>query len=247
MSRPRDLLVALFLSTATSGAALASGAHSMDDASGEPTQFWSAGADVDGSDAAWLDHGAGTLVTWDAFAWYGGDDVKLRLEAEGDALSGTVGSSELRAMLSWNASDFWDVQAGVQEDLAPDQVAWVFVGVQGLAPYFFETEARLFVSENADAAFRFRQSFDILFTQSLILEPHADVIAYAQDIKNKGVGAGLSHVEAGLQLRYEITRDVAPYIDVVHERALGETSIITRASGEDPSQSTLRIGLRIRL
>jgi copper resistance protein B len=218
----------------------------MDEA-GEPMLFWSAGVDVDGSDAGWLDNSSGTLVTWDAFAWYGGDDVKLRLEAEGDALGGTVGSSELRAMLSWNASDFWDVQAGVQEDLAPDQVAWAFVGVQGLAPYFFETEARLFVSENADVAFRFRQSFDILFTQSLILEPHADVTAYAQDIESLGVGAGFSHVEAGLQLRYEITRDIAPYIDLVHERDLGETSIISRASGEDPSQSTLRVGLRIRL
>jgi copper resistance protein B len=219
----------------------------MDDASGEPMLFWSAGADVDGSDAAWLDNGSGTLVTWDAFAWYGGDDVKLRLEAEGDALSGNVGSSELRAMLSWNASDFWDVQAGVQEDLAPDQVTWAFVGVQGLAPYFFETEARLFVSENADVALRLRQSFDILFTQSLILEPHADVTAYAQDIESLGVGAGFSHIEAGLRLRYEITRDIAPYIDLVTERDLGETSIISRAAGEDPSQSTLRVGLRIRL
>jgi copper resistance protein B len=247
MNRAAFSLVALFLSTATAGTALAAGAHSMDDASGEPMLFWSAGADVDGSDAAWLDNGSGTLVTWDAFAWYGGDDVKLRLEAEGDALSGNVGSSELRAMLSWNASDFWDVQAGLQQDLAPDQVTWAFVGVQGLAPYFFDTEARLFVSDNADAAIRLRQSFDILFTQSLILEPHADVIAYAQDVLSLGVGAGLSHVEAGLQLRYEITRDIAPYIDLVTERDLGETSIITRRSGEDPSQSTLRVGLRIRL
>jgi copper resistance protein B len=150
-------------------------------------------------------------------------------------------------MLSWNASDFWDVQVGVQEDFAPEPVTWAFVGVQGLAPYFFETEARLFVSETAHVALRFRQSFDILFTQSLILEPHADLIAYAQDIRSLGVGAGLSHIEAGLQLRYEITRDIAPYIDLVTERDLGETSIITRASGEDPSQSTWRIGLRIRL
>lgn len=247
MRRAAGLLVALVTSASTAGAALASGAHSMDNANGEPALFWSAGADVDGSDVAWLHDGSGTLVTWDAFAWYGGDDVKLRLEAEGDALGGHVGSSELRAMLSWNASDFWDVQAGVQEDLEPDPVTWAFVGVQGLAPYFFETEARLLVSDNADLALRLRQSFDILFTQSLILEPHADVVAYAQDIKSLGVGAGLSHVEAGLQLRYEITRDVAPYIDLVTERDLGETSIMSRASGDDPSQSTLRIGLRIRL
>jgi uncharacterized protein involved in copper resistance len=98
------ILSTFFLATATSGSAFAAGAHSMDDPHGEPMLFWSAGADVDGADAGWIDNGSGTLVTWDAFASYGGDNVKLRLEVEGDATGGEVESSELRAMLSWNAS-----------------------------------------------------------------------------------------------------------------------------------------------
>lgn len=247
MKRAATALLTGLVLAATSGAALASGAHSMDDAHGDSQMFWVAGADVDGTDLSWTDEGSGTLINWDAFAWYGGDDLKLRVEAEGEALDGNADSSELRLMLSWNASDFWDIQAGVQQDLEPETVTWLFAGVQGLAPYFLESEARVFVSQDGDVALRLRQSFDILFMQALVLEPHAELMAYAQDIPERGVGAGLSHVEAGAQLRYEITRDFAPYVDIVHERDVGETSIITRKAGDDPGQTTLRIGLRIRL
>ena len=229
------------------GSAMADGMGDMAGHSGDSMLFWHAGAEVDGADAGWLGDGSGTLVNWDSFAWYGGDGTKFRLEAEGDTLDADVGSSELRAMLSWNVSDFWDLQAGLREDLAPDPFTWGFVGFQGLAPYFFETEARLFVSENADFAFRLKQSFDILFTQDLILAPHVEANAYAQDIDGLGVGAGLATIEGGLQLRYEFSREFAPYLDLVHDRAVGETAIIARKFGQDTESSTLRLGLRLRL
>lgn len=238
---------ALLLLSLSTAPALADGAHNMGDPHGDTMLFWSAGAEVDGSDLNWLSDGSGPLLNWDTFAWYGGDDLKLRLESEGDALHGDIGSSELRAMGSWNIADFWDFQAGVREDFAPDPLTWAFVGFQGLAPYFFDTEARLFVSENADVAFRLKQSFDILLTQDLILEPHVEANAFAQDIDALGVGAGLATVEAGLQLRYEITRKFAPYLDFVYDRDVGETAIITRKAGDDVENTTLRLGLRIRL
>jgi len=247
MTRAVPALIVVLTAAVSAGAAWASGAHSKDDPHGEPRLFWGAGAEVDGSDVGWLDGDTGTLATWDAYAWYGGDDVKLRLEAEGDAFDGDVGSSELRGLVSWNVADFWDAQAGVRHDFAPDPLTWAVIGVQGLAPYFFETEARLFVSENADVAFRFEQTYELLFTQQLILEPHIELNAYAQDIPELGVGAGLADVEAGLRLRYEITRQFAPYVDLVYERDVGETALITRAAGEDVENTTLRLGLRIRL
>ncbi len=238
---------ALLLTFSVTGAAWAMGAHSKDDPHGEPLLFWGAGAAVDGGDTDWLENGSGTLINWDAFAWYGGDDVKLRLEAEGEALDGDAGQSELRALVSWNVADFWDLQAGVRHDFEPRSLTWAVLGVHGLAPYFFETEARLFVSESADVAFRFEQTYDLLLTQQLILQPHAKLNAYAQDVRELGVGAGLSDIELGLQLRYEVTRKFAPYVDLVYERDVGETALITRAAGGDVENTTLRLGLRIRL
>lgn len=216
----------------------------MDDA---PTIFWGAGAEIDGTDVGWLDDGSGTLATWDAYAWVGGDDLKLRFEAEGEAFDGDAESSEVRALMSWNVADFWDVQAGVRHDFEPEALTWAAFGVQGLAPHFFETDAHVFVSEDGDVAFRLKATYEILLTQRLILEPHVELNAYAQDIPELDVGAGLSDVEAGLQLRYEITRKIAPYVDLVYERALGETSAMAQSAGEDPEALTLRLGLRIRL
>lgn len=238
-----SLILALAVST---GTAWASGPHSKNEPK-ETVIFWGAGAEVDGAQFDWLENEGGALVNWDGYAWVGGDDLKFRLEAEGEAFEGGVESSELRALLSWNVAEFWDLQAGIRHDFEPGGLTWAAAGFQGLAPYFFETEARLFISEEADVAFRFRQTYDLLLTQRLIAQPHIELNAYAQDIPELSVGAGLANVEAGLQLRYEFTRKFAPYVDLVYERKLGETSQITQALGEDPEVVTLRFGLRIRL
>jgi copper resistance protein B len=227
------------------GTALAAGPHGKNDtAAEEPALFWGAGAEVDGAELNWFEDGSGALVNWDGYAWIGGDEVKLRLEAEGAAFDGDVESAELRALISWNIADFWDFQAGLRHDFEPEGMTWVAAGFQGLAPYFFEIEARVFVSEDADVAFRFEQTYDLLITQRLILQPHVKVNAFAQDIPELAVGAGFADVEAGLQLRYEITRKFAPYIDLVYERALGETAGLMRAAGEDVEETTLRGGVR---
>lgn len=240
-------ITAGLLALMTTTAAFAAGAHSKNDPMEEPVLFWGAGAEIDGADNNWFERDDGILVNWDAYAWVGGDDVKVRLEAEGEALDGDVESSEIRALVSWNIATFWDLQAGVRYDTEPRGLGWAVLGVQGLAPYFFETDARLFVSEDGDAAVRLEQTFDLLLTQRLVLQPHIEANAYAQDIPALGVGAGLADIEAGLQLRYEFDRKFAPYVDVVYDRKLGETSQIARAAGEDPEAVSIRFGLRIRL
>jgi len=235
-------LPALFAVAALSGPALAAG-----DGGHDTAIFWGAGGEIDGADADWLAGDDGTLVTWNTFAWVGGDDTKLRLEAEGEALDGDVEASELRAFVAWNIAEFWDLQAGLRQDFEPDDLTWVAVGFHGLAPYFFETDAHVFVSENGDVAARLEQSIELALTQDMFLEPHAELNAYAQDVPEMGVGAGLADLELGLQLRYEFSRKFAPYVDLVYERALGETAIIARAAGESAEQTTLRVGLRFRL
>lgn len=239
------LSIGLGLAGCFAGAMMAA-AHGGGDEFGKPSLFWAAGAEIDATNLDWLDDESGTLVTWDTFAWYGGDDLKLRLEAEGEAVDGKADESELRGYLSWNVADFWDLQAGVRHDFVRDHLTWAAVGVQGLAPYFFETDAHVFLSENGDAALRIEQSIDLAVTQDVFLEPHIEINAYAQDVPELGVGAGLASAELGLQLRYEITREVAPYVDLVYQRALGETSIIARSAGESVEETTLRFGLRLR-
>jgi copper resistance protein B len=213
----------------------------------EPTIFWGAGAEIDGSESDWLTTARGALLTWNAYAWVGGDEVKLRLEAEGEALDGDTEESELRGFLSWNVAEFWDLQAGIRHDPQPNGLTWGAVGFHGLAPYFFETDAHLFVSERGDAALRIEQAIDLAVTQDLFLAPHVELNAFAQDVPELGIGAGVSDVEIGLQMRYEFSRKIAPYFDLVYERDVGETAIMARAAGERVERTTLRLGLRVRL
>jgi len=191
-------------------------------------------AEIDGAD----------VFNWDGEAWIGGDVNKLWIKSEGVIVDGETEDAEIQALWSRNVADFWDLQLGVRADLEPDSRAYLVIGVQGLAPYQFETEAAAFVSEDGDVSARLKQSLDLLFTQRLVLEPHVEVNAYAQDDPARAIGAGLADVEAGLQLRYEITRKFAPYVDFVWERALGETASLRRNVGEEVEQTSLRAGVR---
>jgi copper resistance protein B len=186
-----------------------------------------------------------TLITWDGEAWAGyGDQYRLWLKSEGEVHDGDTEEGEVQLLFSSAISEFWNLQGGVRYDWEPSSLAYAVLGVEGLAPYFFETEAALFLSEDGDLSARLEQSLDVLLTQSLIATPHAELEVYADDVPERRVGAGFSRIEAGVQIRYEITRKFAPYIDVVYERALGETSILARASGDDVEDVTVRGGIR---
>jgi copper resistance protein B len=187
-----------------------------------------------------------TLVTWDGEAWAGyGDKYRLWVKTEGDIRDDHQERAEGQLLFSSAISDFWTLQAGLRHDWEPSpNITYAVIGVEGLAPYFFETEAALFLSEDGDLSARVEQSIDILLTQELIAMPHLEIEAYADDVPVLGIGAGFSSLEAGIQLRYEITRKFAPYFDFNYERALGETAILARAAGEDVEDFTLRAGIR---
>ncbi len=195
------------------------------------------------ADASWPD--GENVFTWDGEAWIGGDHNKLWFKSEGDVVDGETEAAEVQALWSRNIAPFWDTQVGVRVDIEPDTTTYLALGFQGLSPYQFETEATAFVSEKGDVSARFRQSLDLLFTQRVILQPHVEINAFGQDVVAAEVGAGLSDIDAGLQLRYEITRKFAPYIDFTIARDLGETAQITRSRGGDPEEAAVRAGVRV--
>lgn len=186
----------------------------------------------------------GGLWALDVNGWVGGDIERVWVRFRGETRDGTLDSAEAEAFYGWNVDPFWDVLLGLRQDFEPDGETWLAAGIAGLAPYFIESEATLFLSTEGDAALRIEQSFDLLLTQRLIAEPHAELNVYAQDMPWRGIGAGLSDIEAGIQLRYEITRKFSPFIEIVWERDLGETAGLTRAAGEDVEETTIRFGLR---
>jgi copper resistance protein B len=184
------------------------------------------------------------IWTWDLEGWVGGDYERVWLRSEGEHKAGTLEEAEAQLFYGWNVDTFWDALVGVRQDVEPRGETYFAAGVVGLAPYFFETDATLFVSTEGDVSLRLKQSFDLLITQKLVAEPHVEANLFAQDVEELGIGAGISDVELGLQLRYEITRKFAPYLDAAWTRQLGETASISRADGHDPEEARLSVGLR---
>jgi copper resistance protein B len=194
----------------------------------------------------WRDTDGAAALEWDAAAWYGGDYHKLWLKTEGEHRDGETENA--RAELLWDriVTRWWSVQAGIRQDFGegPSRT-WAAVGVQGLAPYFFDVEATAYVGENGRTAARISSEYDLLLTQRLVLQPEAELNLYGKDDPERRIGAGLSDVQIGLRLRYELRREIAPYAGLVWTRRFGKSANFARAAGEDPNDFQALAGLRI--
>ena len=193
--------------------------------------------------------GADTL-RWDTQGWYGTGFNKLWGKFEGDnETSANAGEFELQTLYSRMIAPFWDFQVGLRHDRVygpgPDlNRSFAVLGVQGLAPYRFEVEPALFVSDDGDVSARLVATYEMLFTQRLILQPRFETNIAASNAPAFGVGSGLNDVQLGLRLRYEFRREFAPYIGVSWKRQYGETADMTRAGGGDIDNLAFVSGVR---
>ncbi|MEA9770370.1 copper resistance protein B [Xanthomonas campestris pv. raphani] len=192
------------------------------------------------------DNHTGSGQDWEARAWLGGDIDRLWLRSEGERRRGQTHDASLEAFYGHAISPWWDVLLGARQDLAPGQrQSWAAIGVQGLAPYKFETEATLYLGSGGRAAFRLEAEYDVLLTNRLILQPRVEADVALTDDDRRGIGSGLEEVEAGLRLRYEITRKFAPYIGWVHSRRFGDSA--QRADEDDTPARESRFVAGVRV
>ncbi len=189
--------------------------------------------------------GHGDGYAWDARASWGGDIDRFVLKSEGEGASSRLEEAEVEALYSRAIGPYFNLEGGVRQDIQPrPRRTYAVLGVEGLAPYWFDVEGRLFLSDKGDLSARFEGSYDLRLTQRLILEPRAEANLAAQDDRATGVGSGLSDVELGLRLRYAVTPEFAPYVGVNYRRKFGDTADFARAAGEDAGETRLVLGLR---
>lgn len=182
----------------------------------------------------------------EAEAWIGHDLNKFWLKTELEQNSGDIELAEVQALYSRAISPYWDVQVGLKQDTQPSPSrTWGVIGMQGLAPYFFDIDAALFVGEAGRTSARIKAEYDLLFTQRLILSPALEMNFFGQNDIATETGAGLSNIDAGLRLRYEIQREFAPYVGINWNKKFGNTKTMARAKKESIEESTWVIGLRI--
>lgn len=189
--------------------------------------------------------GAGRL-DWEVSAWAGRGLRRLWLRSEGERRGGETIRADVELLGGQLIARWWEVVAGVRRDAEPGRTrTWGAFGVQGLAPYGFELEATAYVAEGGRSAARIEAGHELPVTARLILEPSIEVDWYGRSDRERGIGHGLARAEAGLRIRYEIRREVAPYLGIVREKAFGETEALERAAGRDPDESMLVVGIRL--
>lgn len=194
---------------------------------------------------AW-DADPGTGMAWEGEGWTGTDLNRLWWRSEGERVDGATEAADVELLYGRSIATWWDVVGGLRQDFKPgDAQTFAAIGVKGLAPQNFEVQATAYVGERGQTAARFEVDYELLLTNRLILQPRLEVDAYGRNDPARGTGSGLSTFEAGLRLRYEFTRQFAPYLGVDYERAVGNTANLRREADADDVR--LLAGLRIWL
>lgn len=183
---------------------------------------------------------------WSGEAWFGGDVDRLVVKSEGAGAFGEgVEDAEVQALYSRAIGPYFNLQGGIRHDIGPGPSrSYATIGFEGLAPYWFELEGALFLSDKGDVLALLEGSYDQRITQRLIAQPRAELNFALRDVPASGIGSGLSDVELGLRLRYEIAREFAPYIGVSWDRRVGGSARYARLAGEDAETTSFVVGIR---
>src|ERR1700730_4725701 len=191
---------------------------------------------------------------WATSAWIGDDSTKLRLQNSGviddpghiDNEGGTKGIDN-RFFYSRRISDFWDAKAGVQFTVFDHGVtrSGFIAGVEGLAPYGIHVDAVMGVSQTGVVSARLEANHDVPLSQKLVAQPFVEEMLASHDDPAIQLGSGLARYEVGLRLRYEIAKEVAPYVGVSFEQFTGNTANFVAAEGGPTSNLRALVGLKV--
>ena len=193
------------------------------------------------------------MFVWDFVGWYGGDYHRLWIKTEGrQKLSGiNKGEGDLQLLYGRLIAPFWDFQIGVRgksnlgSGFKNNTRTYAVIGLQGRAPGNFDVEPAIYISDRGEVSGELTASADFYLTQRLILQPRFQGEFSFQGDKRFGTGSGITETDIGVRLRYEIRREIAPYIGVSWLKQYGETARISRRERESTDSVALVVGLRL--
>lgn len=192
-----------------------------------------------------VDGNGGNATAYEAQAWFGRTYDRLVIKAEGERARGELEHARTELLWSHAIANYWNTQLGLRYDsgMGPNR-EWLAIGVQGLAPYWFEVDATAYIGSNGRTALNFEAEYELLLTQRLILQPRIEVDLYGKRDEALDIGRGVSEGSLGLRLRYEITRQFAPYVGIEWATKFGQTADLARATDERTHDMRLVAGLR---
>jgi copper resistance protein B len=193
----------------------------------------------------WQIGGGSRRGSWDTKGWVGRDINRLWFRTEGEFASDRLVGSQAHVLYGRAFARWWEVVAGVRQDVRPGPAqTWAAIGIQGLAPFWFDVEATAYIGASGRTHFRFETEYELLLTNRLVAQPLVEIEIYGKDDPSRGFAAGLSTGDVGLRVRYEIRRQLAPYVGVTWQRKFFGTADLAREAGEPTAQTRLVLGVR---
>lgn len=187
---------------------------------------------------------AGQRGFWDFNARVGTDENRITFKSEGTTIRGRTKEADVQLLYDRPISEYFDLQVGVRRVLEPGSRTYFAIGVEGVAQYFFDTEATLFVSEKGQLSARVKGALDLAVTRSVYTRPALELDLYAaNDRRTDQYTGGLSRLS--LQTRYEVTRQFAPYVELGWERSFGRNGANARLNGDSIDNLYAVVGLRL--
>lgn len=196
----------------------------------------------------WRTGRGSSTYRWDGEAWYGNDWNRVWIKSEGslNTTAGIFDEAQVQGLVSRTATRFFDVQGGVRYDMSPGPSrAWLAAGIEGLAPLYWNVGLSAFVSDAGHAAARLEGYDNLTLTQRVFLQPQFEINAYTKPDPARAIGSGLSDIDAGVRLRYEIRRQLAPYVGLTYQSSLGSTADFARRADKPVSRFRLTAGVRV--
>jgi copper resistance protein B len=187
-----------------------------------------------------------TTGAYEFLARWGRDHDRLVLKAEGEVVDSQLEASSTEVLWSHAVAPYWDAQLGLRHDTSEGGQArnWLALGIDGLAPYWFEVGVTAYLGEGGRTALGLSVEQDLLLTQRLVLQPRLEAEVHGRRDAVNGIGQGLSDATVGLRLRYEFSRQFAPYLGLEWAGHFGETADLRRAADEPVRETRAVAGLR---
>lgn len=188
----------------------------------------------------WMDrlervrHEDGNATELEGRFWRGNSYDKFVINTEAEFVGNSLQRAEIDFLWSHAVTPFWNLRLGLTQEIgdAPDR-SWATFSFRGLAPYWLDLETNIHIGEGGRTAFELEAEYDLLLTQRLVVQPRLDFKAYGKSDMAAGRGKGVANVEAGVRLRYEFSRQFAPYLGVERAAVFGETAKLLPAGEPD--------------
>jgi len=183
---------------------------------------------------------------FDLQAWYGTTFDRLVIKTEGDISDGSLEENQTDILWGHAISAYWDMQLGLRSDYYKNGTSrqWLAFGLQGLAPYWFELDMTAYLGEQGNTAFTLEAEYELLLTQRLIIQPRAEITFYGKDDQHNELGSGLSSSAIGFRVRYEFTRQFAPYLGVEWTKQFGRTADYAELNGQSIHDTAYVAGIK---